>query len=79
VRSEERSGDRSSASSIFALIRRATLDKVETELALHGGHLVHSSLSRGAEERLRAVLGAGTRHLEQTDRARDVIALPPIA
>lgn len=66
-------------SAIFALIRRATLDKVESELAQYGGQLVHSSLSRDAEDRLRAVLAEGARQLEQTDRARDVVALPTLA
>lgn len=63
-------------SAIFALIRRATLDKVEPELAQYGGQLVHSSLSHDAEARLRAALEGGADRLAQTDRARDVISLP---
>jgi uncharacterized membrane protein len=52
-------------SALFILVRRATLDKVLPELRLFGGKIIHTSLSRGQEARLRQALedlhvGGGT-------------------
>lgn len=41
-------------SALFVLVRRATADKFIAELVRHGGHIMHSSLSIEAEQRLRA-------------------------
>lgn len=45
---------------LFVLVRRATTDKFVEELARHGGHVIHSSLSHDAENRLRQALQART-------------------
>jgi len=43
-------------SAIFVLLRRATVDKLERELAAFGGRVLHTSLSAADEERLRIAL-----------------------
>jgi len=45
-------------SAIFMLLRSATMDKVEPELAPYGGRVLYSSLSTEAEQKLQAVLDA---------------------
>jgi uncharacterized membrane protein len=45
-----------SSSAIFALVRRATVDKVEPEVAKFGGKLLHTSLSKEAEAKFQAML-----------------------
>ena len=45
-----------SSSAIFALVRRATVDKVEPEVAKFGGKLLHTSLSHEAEAKFQAML-----------------------
>ena len=45
-----------SSSAIFALVRRATVDKVEPEVAKFGGKLLHTSLSKEAEGKFQAML-----------------------
>jgi uncharacterized membrane protein len=47
-------------STLFVLLRRVTMDKFITEMARHGGHIIHSSLSREVEERLRQALVPGS-------------------
>jgi uncharacterized membrane protein len=39
---------------VFVLVRKATTDKLTSELARHGGEVIHTSLSTEAEARLRA-------------------------
>jgi uncharacterized membrane protein len=45
-----------SSSAIFMLVRRATMDRVEPELAKFGGKLLRTSLSREAEAKFQAML-----------------------
>jgi uncharacterized membrane protein len=45
-----------SSSAIFILVRRATMDRVEPELAKFGGKLLRTSLSREAEAKFQAML-----------------------
>ncbi len=44
------------SSAIFMLVRKATTDKVEPELAKFGGKILHTSLSKDAEAKLQAML-----------------------
>jgi uncharacterized membrane protein len=44
------------SSAIFMLLRRATMDRVEPELAKFGGKLLRTSLSREAEAKFQAML-----------------------
>ena len=46
-------------SAIFMLVRRATVDKVEPELAKFGGHILYSNLSKEAEEQFNKLLEEG--------------------
>ncbi len=46
-------------SAIFVLIRRATVDRVIDELKPYGGTILHTSLSKVDEEKLREALEAG--------------------
>jgi uncharacterized membrane protein len=43
-------------STLFVLVRRVTMDRFIEELARYGGHIIHTSLSRELEERLRQAL-----------------------
>jgi uncharacterized membrane protein len=45
-----------SSSGIFMLVRRATMDRVEPELAKFGGKILRTSLSREAETKFQAML-----------------------
>src|SRR5262245_2171123 len=45
-----------SSSTIFMLVRRATVDRVEPELAKFGGKILRTSLSREAEAKFQAML-----------------------
>jgi uncharacterized membrane protein len=45
-----------SSSALFVLVRRATMDKVLPELQPFGGTIIHTSLSKEQEERLRRAL-----------------------
>ncbi len=47
-------------SAIFMLVRRATVDKVEPEIARFGGHLLYTNLSKAAEARVEALLAQAT-------------------
>jgi uncharacterized membrane protein len=44
------------SSAIFMLVRRATIDKVEPEIAKFGGELLYTNLSHENEERLQKLL-----------------------
>ncbi|MFO1067057.1 MAG: DUF1269 domain-containing protein [Geminicoccaceae bacterium] len=44
------------SSAIFMMIRKATYDKVEPELAAFGGHVLYSNLSKDEEDKLNAIL-----------------------
>jgi len=44
------------SSAIFMLVRRATIDKVEPEIAKFGGELLYTNLSHESEERLQKLL-----------------------
>jgi uncharacterized membrane protein len=46
----------SNSSAVFMLVRRATMDRVEPELAKFGGKLLRTSLSREAEAKFQAML-----------------------
>jgi uncharacterized membrane protein len=48
------------SSAIFMLIRKATYDKVEPELARFGGHILYSNLAKDEEEKLNALLAQGS-------------------
>jgi uncharacterized membrane protein len=45
-----------SSSAIFMLVRRATMDRVEPELAKFGGKILRTSLSREAEAKFQTML-----------------------
>lgn len=45
-----------SSSAIFMLVRRATVDRVEPELAKFGGKILRTSLSKEAEAKFQALL-----------------------
>jgi uncharacterized membrane protein len=45
-----------SSSGIFMLVRRATIDRVEPELAKFGGRILRTSLSRETETKFQAML-----------------------
>lgn len=47
---------RPGSSAIFMLIRRATKDKVEPEIARFGGHVLYTNLDRSAEAELERLL-----------------------
>jgi uncharacterized membrane protein len=69
------------SSAVFMLLRSATMDRLEADLARFGGTLLHTSLSVDAEARLRTVLadpaGPGADVPPAVRQARDAIALPP--
>ena len=46
-------------SALFVLVRKSTPDKVLPEFGKYGGTLLHTSLSKDAEERLQSALDAG--------------------
>jgi uncharacterized membrane protein len=48
------------SSALFVLVRRVTADKVVPEVAKFGGHVLQTSLSNEAEQRLQTALTAGT-------------------
>jgi uncharacterized membrane protein len=48
------------SSALFMLIRKATYDKVEPELARFGGHILYSNLAGTEEEKLNALLAQGS-------------------
>ena len=47
------------SSAIFMLVRRATVDKVEPELAKFGGQVLYTNLSKEGEEKLQKLLDEG--------------------
>ena len=47
------------SSAIFMLVRRATVDKVEPEVAKFGGQILYSNLSKEGEEKLQKLLDEG--------------------
>lgn len=47
------------SSAIFMLVRRATVDKVEPELAKFGGQVLYTNLSNEGEEKLQKLLDEG--------------------
>ncbi|GAB4455357.1 MAG: DUF1269 domain-containing protein [Armatimonadaceae bacterium] len=47
------------SSAIFALVRKATPERVEEEIARHGGTILRTSLSREQEAELQAALDGG--------------------
>ena len=66
-------------SAIFVLVRRATFDKVEPELARFGGRVLHTSLSTEGEARLRVALGEGTPlHSGDLAMSVSVVSLPEV-
>ena len=48
------------SSAIFMLVRRATLDKVQPEIAKFGGHILYTNLSAEAEARYDKLLAEAT-------------------
>ncbi len=47
------------SSAMFMLVRRATVDKVEPELAKFGGQVLYTNLSKEGEEKLQKLLDEG--------------------
>ena len=63
-------------SAIFVLLRRATADKLERELAAYGGRVLHTSLSTEDEERLRVAL-SGAPAVGTLPTVANAVSLPP--
>jgi uncharacterized membrane protein len=63
------------SSAVFALLRHATADRLEQELARFGGRVLHTSLSDEAEARLRSVL-SGAPHATALPAAASTVSLP---
>lgn len=50
------------SSALFLLLHHITIDKAIPELAKHGGRILHTSLSRAQEDRVKKIFESGTHH-----------------